>query len=90
MITLTKEQFIEKYGDVEMHFTSYYKYTFSFEGKTPNGETIKASVGGSADDIYRFEVCTGSNGTFSSLDPECGYVYDSNDNKVCEMEYQGW
>jgi hypothetical protein len=72
---LTKEQFLEKYGDVRMYFTSYFKYTFSFEGKTPNGEILKASIGGNPDDIYRLEVCDGDNGTLQSLDFYWIYAY---------------
>jgi hypothetical protein len=90
MIKLTKEQFIEKYGDIEMYFQEYYKYSFTFKGTTPNGEIIRVSIGGGSDDIYRLEVCDGNNGTLRSMDPDSGRVYDSNDDVVCEMEYQGW
>lgn len=90
MITLTKEQFIEKYGDIEMYFQGYYKYSFTFKGTTPNGEVIYVSIGGSSDDIYRLEVCDGNNGTLRSMDPDNGYVRNSNNDVVCEMEYQGW
>ena len=46
------------YGEAKVVFTSYYKYSFSFRGEF-NGKSIYVSVGGSADDIYRFDVDAG-------------------------------
>jgi hypothetical protein len=54
-ITLTEEGLLEKYGEIEVKFIYYYKYTFTFIGDF-EGKTIQVSVGGSGDDIYRFEV----------------------------------
>jgi len=84
---LTQSEFIEKYGDIEMSFTSYYKFCFGFEGKTPTGEIVRISIGGNSDDIYRLEVRNGVNGTLKSMEPDNGTVYNSNDEIVCEMEY---
>lgn len=52
---MTKEQMLEKYGEVEVSFDSYYKYTFYFTGEH-EGKTIDVSVGGDSDDIYKFNV----------------------------------
>lgn len=52
-----REKIIEQYGNVELKFSSYYKYTFTYVGiceKT--GATVSADYGGDFDDIYRFEV----------------------------------
>jgi hypothetical protein len=46
----------EKYGDVPLYFSSYYKYSFSFRGTAPDGTELYAFYGGDAGDIYRFEV----------------------------------
>ena len=46
------------YGEAKVVFTSYYKYSFSFRGEF-NGKSIYVSMGGSADDIYRFDVDAG-------------------------------
>lgn len=54
-MTLTEEQFKEKYGEVEVVFSSYFKYTFSFTGNCEEGE-VRVMVGGSSDAIYRFNV----------------------------------
>jgi len=53
---LTKEEFIEKYGDVLVEFDYYYKYLFHFKAKYNENKTIYIDVGGNSDDIYRCEV----------------------------------
>jgi hypothetical protein len=53
---LTEEQFVEKYGDAKVKFSSYYKYTFTFVGQLEDGSTITLSVGGGGDDVYRLSV----------------------------------
>lgn len=58
MVNLTEEQFIEQYGEAMVVFAYYYKYTFSFTGEY-QGKKIGVIVGGSADDIYRFDVQPG-------------------------------
>ena len=59
MTQITKKEFDELYGDVEVEFVSYYKYTFVFAGDTPDGLRVSLSVGGCADDIYRMDVAAG-------------------------------
>lgn len=50
---LTYDEMIEKYGDVEVVFSSYYKFSFTFRNETKH---ISVTVGGMADDVYKFEV----------------------------------
>lgn len=76
---MTKAEFLTLYGDIEVAFESYYKYSFSFKGTTPEGYTILVSVGGSAEDIYRLEVGTEKK-SIKTLDPSSGDVYVSNNN----------
>lgn len=59
MAEITKKEFDELYGDVEVVFTNYWKYSFAFEGETDSGIRIYLSVGGCADEIYRFDVTAG-------------------------------
>ena len=59
MTQITKKEFDELYGDVEVEFVSYYKYSFTFAGDAPNGDRVVLSIGGSADDIYRMDVAAG-------------------------------
>ncbi len=53
---MTDDEFNEKYGDIWVHFTSYYKYVFRYVGDGFDGETITVGYGGNHDDIYRHEV----------------------------------
>lgn len=48
-------EFVTTYGDVEVTFSSYYKYTFTFTGKVGEN-TLVCTCGGDSDVIYRFEV----------------------------------
>lgn len=54
---MTDAEFEALYGDVEVTFSSYYKYSFTYVGTAPDGTQISVSYGGCADDIYRHEVC---------------------------------
>ena len=59
----------EKYGDVGLKFSGYYKYRFGFTGKADDGCDIYVSVGGVADDIYELDVDANSKETINSLSP---------------------
>lgn len=76
MESITKEQFIEKYGDVKVKFSRYYKYAFTFYGKTADGRSISVTTGGDVDDIYRTEVAADYAETIRGLDPFEGSVYE--------------
>jgi hypothetical protein len=56
---MNKEEVQSMFGDVELTFSHYHKYCFTYVGHYEHGHKYKivASFGGSADDIYRFEVC---------------------------------
>lgn len=71
----TKEV-IELYGDLPLKFSSYYKYSFTYEANAPDGTTVWASYGGCADDIYRHEVKAGDTITLRAGDQwNCAGVY---------------
>ena len=53
---IEREEFYEKYKDVNFKFLSYYKFTFTYRGFTDDGEEVRIGVGGIADDIYRERV----------------------------------
>lgn len=54
---LSYDEVVEKYGDLKVTFSSYYKYLFTFVGKMGGGGRISVSVGGGgADDIYKTEI----------------------------------
>lgn len=52
---MTRQEFYDKYKDVDFYFSSYYKYTFTFVGEY-EGKIVSVGVGGNSDEIYRFEV----------------------------------
>ena len=72
---MTRTEFYEKYGDVEVTFSSYYKFSFKYSASLPNGQRLVVGYGGNSDEIYRHEVSAGSNETVSRLGPYMGYVY---------------
>jgi hypothetical protein len=83
---MTKDDFMAKYGDVEVTFSSYYKYTFMYEAVLDNGHTLTVSIGGNADDIYRMDVANNETLSLYSLDPYAGEVTGS-DGKIVDEFY---
>jgi len=53
---MTEEEMYEKYGTCLVKFISYYKFTFFYEGLTPDGKEILCRYGGSAEEIYKERV----------------------------------
>jgi len=76
---MTRAEFYAKYGDVEVTFTSYYKYTFTYAATLPDGKRLTVGYGGSHDEIYRHEVTTSCAEKVSSLQPYTGAVYEGTD-----------
>ena len=51
-LPLSKEEILDKYGTVDMHPESYYKFAFTFQGVDSDGVEIFATIDpGTADDI---------------------------------------
>jgi hypothetical protein len=67
---MTRFEVLEKYGDLPLRFSSYYKYSFTFSGIAPDGAKISADVGGDASDIYRLDVTPNTTRTLQSGDLE--------------------
>ena len=84
---MTQEEFYEKYGNMKVKFSSYYKYTFTYTGNLPNGGRISVDCGANADDIYRFEVGADCEETINSLElsPYAGTAYDKDGKQVDEF-----
>lgn len=53
---VSRETILAKYGDVELFFTSYYKYSFGFQGVADDGLQVYMCIGSSSGDIYRLSV----------------------------------
>ena len=73
---MTRAEFYEKYGNVRVKFSSYYKYTFTYEATLPDGNRLTCGYGGNHDDIYRHDVSADWGETVGSLQPYKGSVYD--------------
>lgn len=71
---ITKDQFIEKYGDVLVEFSNYYKFTFTYIATLPDGASITVDMGGDSAEIYRHEVVPNLKTPIRSLDPYSGFV----------------
>jgi hypothetical protein len=84
--TMTQQQFLDKYGDVEVTFSHYYKFTFTYAATLPDGSRLTVGVGGNSDDIYRFEVSNNEVATVCNLNPYQGSVYC--DNREVEGFYE--
>lgn len=71
---MSREEFLDKYGDAVVTFSSYYKYVFYYEGELPDGNKIRVGCGGTSDEIYQHEVSVTSLETVASLYPFWGKV----------------
>ena len=73
---MTREEFLEKYGEVEVKFDKYYKYSFTYTGVVDDEEgiLIEVSFGGDAGDIYRETVEAGIAMKVGDLWPNWGKV----------------
>ena len=78
---MEKNEIFEKYIDVVLKFSSYYKYTFTFSGIAEDGANIVVNVGGDSSEIYRYEV---SNDSSMTLMDEREYysAYITKDSKI--------
>ena len=82
---MTREEFIEKYGDVKVKFSYYYKYTFNYTGSLPDGGKISVGFGGNSDDIYRCDVVPDREESVSFIYPYTGRVIDKNGQVIDEF-----
>ena len=74
MSEMTREEFYEKYGDVPVKFSDYYKYTFFYEATLNNGDRLRVGYGGDSRQIYRHDVDRDSLTFVSVLQPYSGEV----------------
>lgn len=82
---MTKQEFMEKYGEVRVKFSSYSKFTFYFDATLEDGSKLYISVGGDSDDIYRFDVSADEEIPVSGLDPYAGKVVDKSGTSIVEF-----
>jgi hypothetical protein len=85
---MNREDFLDKYGEVYVEFSSYYKYSFTYGADISEGRLI-VSFGGNADDIYRESVTAREPVTVKSLDINFGCVRKDGE-EVCSFYEEGW
>jgi hypothetical protein len=83
---MTREEFLAEYGTVAVEFETYYKYSFTFCGELPSGETLCVDVGGVGEDIYKFRVTAGEKCLVSVLKPNYAAITK---NGTHQMIYEG-
>jgi len=87
---MKKEELFEKYGNVKMKFTSYYKYAFMYKGTTEDGNAVIASVGGNSDDIYKLSVDVNEEINLSDLDVKWVDIKNDKDETLAVWTDPWW
>lgn len=87
MKEMTRTEFLNKYGDINVVFTDYYKYTFNYKFDFGDGSYLTVSVGGDPDEIYRESVVAGEECSVSSLYPYKGYLVKDNETTEGFYDY---
>ena len=72
---ISRTEFNELYGDVEVEFNSYYKYTFEFRGETKTFEPVSISFGGCSDEIYKESIEAGEKVKVRDIEGKYATVY---------------
>lgn len=78
MSIITASEFFRKYGTVEVKFSSYYKYTFTYHAILADGKRLIAQIGGDSSEIYKLEVTADTKIPVNNLSLVFGAVYDGN------------
>ncbi len=84
---MTVEEFEAAFGDVELTFSSYYKYEFTFTGSKGDVK-ISADYGGDSDDIYRYSVRNNEKRNVGNVKDWNRVVAARGDNTI--FEYSNW
>lgn len=72
----------DKYVGTKLKFSTYYKYSFSYSGKTEDGNTLVCMWGQGSDDIYRYSVSADDVETFHDVSSWHDVVLYSPDGAV--------
>ena len=82
------EQFCEKYGEVKVKFSGYYKFVFSYSADLSDTKRLICRIGGNTEDIYRLEVNPDDEKTVDSLGPFAGAIYENGEEIEGFYEYE--
>lgn len=70
----TNTEFLEKYGDVEVVFSYYFKFVFYYTAFLGDGKVLTCGCGGSAEEICGLDVLAGVTVSVKELEPSRGFV----------------
>ena len=78
----------DKYKGTKLKFKSYYKYSFTFEGYHKS-RRISAIVGGTSDEIYRYDVDALTVYKLEDLEIDRLYIYNGEEleAQACSYDY---
>ena len=84
----TKKQVIEKFGNIELKFSRYYKCSFTFTYEDKNVK-ITGFFGTSPDDVYRYEVTADTSILVKDHENKLHYLLIMEDDKevFCYNDY---
>ena len=85
MIKDSIDKAIEKYGNIKVKFTYYYKYTFIYTS-TIGDLKISVYIGGDSSDIYKIEVNPENFESLITLNPYHVEVRDNLGNLIEEYD----
>ena len=83
---LDKNEFYTKYGDVEVKFSGYYKYVFTYDAVLPSGQRLRVWYGGDSGEIYKHDVTADEYRSVRSLCPYAGYIHSG--EEIVEEFYE--
>lgn len=86
-IQMTRAEFYAKYGDVEVEFSHYYKFTFHYVATLPDRKRLTVQYGGDSDQIYSHEAGTNIVETVFGLQPYAGAVYENGEEIESFYDY---
>ena len=87
--TIHFDEFLVKYGDTPVRFSSYYKFTFTFTGSLPDGRNLYALVGGEPEEIRTRNVTADEVRPLRQLWAYSASVYDGDTEVEC-AERASW
>lgn len=87
---MTPEQVQEKFDATLLRFSHYYKYTFTFTGRTDDGYKVTCWYGGSSDEIYRYDVDAEREYLFGDLDGWSSVRIEDSEGKEVFYQNNEW
>lgn len=82
---LTYDEMMSQYGDIELNFSHYHKYEFTYVGDNGQDKTFSAQIGGNGDEVYNLDVSCDDVQSIASLNPIHLDVRDALTGEIIEQ-----